>query len=70
VLESSNGQLLVIAQHDRFVAPCKSLTASGGQLASTGSRTALLLGLGAGLLLAGLLLLRTSRGAGRSGGLA
>lgn len=61
VLQSSNGQLLVLAAHDRFVAPCKPVTGSSGQLAFTGSQTALLLGLGAGLLLAGLLLLRTSR---------
>jgi hypothetical protein len=65
VLESSNGQLLVIAAHDRFVAPCKPVTASSGQLAFTGSQTALLLGLGAGMLLVGLLLLRASRAAGR-----
>jgi hypothetical protein len=65
VLESSNGQLLVIAEHDRFVAPCKPLTSSSGQLAFTGSQTSLLLGVGAGLLLAGVLLLRGGSARGR-----
>jgi hypothetical protein len=68
VLMSSNGQLLVIAEHDRFVAPCKPLTAASGPLAFTGSRTAPLLGIAAGLLLAGGLLLwaGTARGGRRA----
>jgi hypothetical protein len=66
VLMSSNGRLLVIAEHDRFVAPCKPLVSGSGTLAFTGSRTSLLLGVGAGLLLAGVLLLRAGvRGRGR-----
>lgn len=65
VLESTNGQLLVIAEHDRFVAPCKPVVTSSGQLGFTGSRTGLLLGLGAALLLAGVVLLRA--GAAREG---
>jgi hypothetical protein len=71
VLISSNGRLLAIAEHDRFLAPCKPLTAASGRLAFTGSRTSLLLGIGAGLLIAGMLLLRTgaARGRGRSAAL-
>jgi hypothetical protein len=65
VLASSNGQLLVIAEHDRFVAPCKPLTAASGRLAFTGSRATQLLGLGAGLLLAGALLLWAGAARGR-----
>jgi hypothetical protein len=68
VLASTNGQLLVIAEHDRFVAPCKPLTATSGPLAFTGSQTMLLLGVAAGLLLAGVLLLwvGTARGGRRA----
>jgi hypothetical protein len=68
VLMPSNGQLLAIAEHDRFVAPCKPLTAASGPLAFTGSRTTLLLGIAAGLLLAGamLLLAGTARGGRRA----
>ncbi len=68
VLLPSNGQLLVIAEHDRFVAPCKPLTAASGPLAFTGSQSALLLAVAAGLLLAGGLLLwaGTARGGRRA----
>jgi hypothetical protein len=59
---SSGGQLLVIATHERFVAPCKPLTDE--QLAFTGSNVPLLLGFGSGLLLAGGLLVLTG-GRGR-----
>jgi hypothetical protein len=65
VLMSSNGRLLVIAEHDRFLAPCKPLVSGSGTLAFTGSRAWLLLGIGAGLLLAGVLLLRGGAAAGR-----
>jgi hypothetical protein len=66
VLMSSNGKLLVIAEHDRFLAPCKPIVSASGQLAFSGSHTPLLLGIGAGLLLAGVLLLRTGAARGRA----
>jgi hypothetical protein len=61
---SSNGELLVIASHERFVAPCKPLPADA-QLAFSGSNTPLLLALGAGLLLAGTFLVRAGGPHGR-----
>ena len=52
-----DGNVLVVAAHTRFVAPCKP----EDTLAFTGSHTPLLLGLGLVLLVAGGLLLRGSR---------
>jgi hypothetical protein len=52
-----NGDVLVVAAHTRFVAPCKP----EDTLAFTGSHTPLLLGTGLVLLVAGGLLLRGSR---------
>ena len=52
-----DGNVLVVAAHTRFVAPCKP----EDTLAFTGSHTPLLLGLGLALLVAGGLLLRGSR---------
>jgi hypothetical protein len=52
-----NGDVLVVAAHTRFVAPCKPEYT----LAFTGSHTPLLLGTGLVLLVAGGLLLRGSR---------
>ena len=52
-----NGDVLVVAAHTRFVAPCKP----EDTLAFTGSHTPLLLGMGLVLLVAGGLLLRGSR---------
>jgi hypothetical protein len=52
-----NGNVLVVAAHTRFVAPCKP----EDTLAFTGSHTPLLLGMGLVLLVAGGLLLRGSR---------
>ena len=52
-----NGDVLVVAAHTRFVAPCKP----EDTLAFTGSHTPLLLGAGLVLLVAGGLLLRSSR---------
>ncbi len=52
-----DGDVLVVAAHTRFVAPCKP----EDTLAFTGSHTPLLLGMGLVLLVAGGLLLRGSR---------
>jgi glycerol-3-phosphate dehydrogenase len=52
-----NGDVLVVAAHSRFTAPCKP----EDTLAFTGSHTPLLLGLGLVLLAAGGLLVRGSR---------
>jgi hypothetical protein len=52
-----NGDVLVVAAHTRFTAPCKP----EDTLAFTGSHTPLLLGMGLVLLVAGGLLLRGSR---------
>jgi hypothetical protein len=52
-----DGDVLVVAAHTRFVAPCKP----EDTLAFTGSHTPLLLGTGLVLLVAGGLLLRSSR---------
>jgi hypothetical protein len=52
-----DGDVLVVAAHTRFVAPCKP----EDTLAFTGSQTPLLLGTGLVLLVAGGLLLRSSR---------
>ena len=52
-----NGDVLVVAAHSRFTAPCKPKDT----LAFTGSHTPLLLGLGLVLLAAGGLLVRGSR---------
>ena len=52
-----DGNVLVVAAHTRFVAPCKP----EDTLAFTGSHTPLLLGMGLVLLVAGGLLLRGSR---------
>jgi len=61
-LESSvwttSGGVLVVAAHTRFDSPCKPKSAA---LPLTGSRTSLLLGLGAVLLAAGALLLGGTR---------
>ena len=54
-----DGNVLVVAAHTRFVAPCKPSDTAG--LAFTGSHTPLLLGMGLVLLVAGGLLLRGSR---------
>jgi hypothetical protein len=56
----SNGQVLVIAAHNRFNSPCKPKP-DAKKLAFTGSHTPELLGGGLGLLAAGVLLLYTSR---------
>ena len=52
-----DGNVLVVAAHTRFVAPCKP----DDTLAFTGSHTPLLLGMGLVLMVAGGLLLRGSR---------
>ena len=52
-----NGDVLVVAAHTRFTAPCKP----EDTLAFTGSHTPLLLGTGLVLLVAGGLMLRSSR---------
>ena len=52
-----DGNVLVVAAHTRFVAPCKP----EDTLAFTGSHTPLLLGMGLVLLVAGGLLLRSTR---------
>ena len=52
-----DGNVLVVAAHTRFVAPCKP----EDTLSFTGSHTPLLLGMGLVLLVAGGLLLRGSR---------
>jgi hypothetical protein len=52
-----DGNVLVVAAHSRFTAPCKP----EDTLAFTGSHTPLLLGMGLVLLVAGGLLLRGSR---------
>jgi hypothetical protein len=52
-----DGNVLVVAAHTRFVAPCKP----EDTLAFTGSHTPLLLGMGLVLMVAGGLLLRSSR---------
>jgi LPXTG-motif cell wall-anchored protein len=57
VWRQSTGNVLVVAAHSRFTAPCKP----EDTLAFTGSQTPLLLGTGLGLLLLGGLLLRRSR---------
>jgi glycerol-3-phosphate dehydrogenase len=57
VWRKSTGNVLVVAAHSRFTAPCKP----EDTLAFTGSHTPQLLGLGLALLLAGGLLLRGSR---------
>jgi hypothetical protein len=56
-----NGDVLVVAAHSRFTAPCKP----EDTLAFTGSHTPQLLGLGLVLLVAGGLLVRSSRKAYR-----
>ena len=61
VWKRDTGNVLVVAAHTRFTAPCKP----EDTLAFTGSRTPLLLGLGLVLLAAGGLLLRGSRRADR-----
>jgi hypothetical protein len=53
----NDGNVLVVAAHTRFVAPCKP----EDTLAFTGSHTPLLLGMGLVLMVAGGLLLRGSR---------
>src|SRR5215211_6985609 len=57
VWKRDTGNVLVVAAHTRFTAPCKP----EDTLAFTGSQTPLLLGIGLVLLLAGGLLLRGSR---------
>ena len=57
VWKRDTGNVLVVAAHSRFTAPCKP----EDTLAFTGSHTPLLLGMGLALLLAGGLLLRGSR---------
>ena len=57
VWRKSTGNVLVVAAHSRFTAPCKP----EDTLAFTGSNTPLLLGMGLVLLLVGGLLLRGSR---------
>ena len=57
VWKRDTGNVLVVAAHTRFTAPCKP----EDTLAFTGSNTPLLLGLGLVLLTAGGLLLRGSR---------
>ena len=57
VWRKSTGNVLVVAAHSRFTAPCKP----EDTLAFTGSNTPLLLGTGLVLLLLGGLLLRGSR---------
>jgi hypothetical protein len=57
VWRKDNGNVLVVAAHSRFTAPCKP----ADTLAFTGSHTPLLLGMGLVLLLAGGLLVRGSR---------
>jgi hypothetical protein len=52
-----NGEVLVVAAHTRFTAPCKP----SDTLAFTGSHTPLLLGLGLVLLVGGGLMVRGSR---------
>jgi hypothetical protein len=60
VWKTSSGGVLVVAAHTRFNSPCKPKTA-GDQLPLTGSRTSLLLGVGAGLLALGALLVGGAR---------
>ena len=60
VWKTSSGGVLVVAAHTRFDSPCKPKVA-GDQLPLTGSRTSLLLGVGAVLLAAGALLVGGSR---------
>ena len=57
VWKRDSGNVLVVAAHTRFTAPCKP----EDTLAFTGSQTPLLLGLGLVLLVAGGLLVRGSR---------
>src|ERR687890_1925453 len=57
VWKRDTGNVLVVAAHTRFTAPCKP----EDTLAFTGSHTPLLLGMGLVLLVAGGLLLRSSR---------
>jgi hypothetical protein len=57
VWRKSTGNVLVVAAHSRFTAPCKP----EDTLAFTGSHIPLLLGMGLVMLLAGGLLLRGSR---------
>ena len=57
VWKRDTGNVLVVAAHTRFTAPCKP----EDTLAFTGSQTPLLLGMGLVLLVAGGLLLRGSR---------
>ena len=57
VWKKNSGDVLVVAAHSRFTAPCKP----EDTLAFTGSHAPLLLGLGLALLAAGGLLLRGSR---------
>ena len=57
VWKQDTGNVLVVAAHSRFTAPCKP----EDTLAFTGSHTPLLLGLGLVLLAAGAFLLRGSR---------
>ena len=57
VWKRDTGNVLVVAAHTRFTAPCKP----EDTLAFTGSHTPLLLGMGLVLLVAGGLLLRGSR---------
>jgi hypothetical protein len=56
---TSSGGVLVVAAHTRFDSPCKPKAAT--QLPLTGSRSSLLLGVGAALLAAGALLLGGTR---------
>jgi glycerol-3-phosphate dehydrogenase len=57
VWRQSTGNVLVVAAHSRFTAPCKP----EDTLAFTGSQTPLLLGLGLALLAVGGLMIRGSR---------
>jgi LPXTG-motif cell wall-anchored protein len=57
VWKQDTGNVLVVAAHSRFTAPCKP----EDTLAFTGSHTPLLLGMGLVLLVAGGLLLRSTR---------
>jgi len=57
VWKQDTGNVLVVAAHSRFTAPCKP----EDTLAFTGSHAPLLLGMGLVLLVAGGLLIRGSR---------
>ena len=60
VWKAGSGGVLVVAAHTRFDSPCKP-KAAGDQLPLTGSRTSLLLGVGAALLALGALLVGGAR---------